>query len=148
MRPPDIALRDLVRQWVEKANADLDAAEQLASEPRLRGIVAFHCQKAGEKYLKAYLVRWQVEFPKTHDLRKLLDLAASIDPELARDERRAEQLTPFGAEIRYPSDAPELLQGAELELLTIARGIRDAIEASLRAYLAEEGHPPIDNPKT
>jgi hypothetical protein len=53
MKPPDVALRELVLQWLDKAGANLDAVEQLcAQEGRFRGIVAFHCQQAAERYLR------------------------------------------------------------------------------------------------
>jgi len=60
MKPPDAALRELVQQWLDKAAADFDAAKQLSTQGgRFRGIVAFHCRQAVEKYLKALLVRRQ-----------------------------------------------------------------------------------------
>jgi HEPN domain-containing protein len=40
---------------------------------------AFHCQQAAEKYLKAYLVRQQIEFRKTHALGHLLHLASQAE---------------------------------------------------------------------
>jgi HEPN domain-containing protein len=64
MKPPEAALRQLVRQWLDKATADLEAAEQLCGQGgRFREIVGFHCQQA-----EALLVQRQVEFPKTHDI--------------------------------------------------------------------------------
>jgi HEPN domain-containing protein len=61
MKPPEAVLRQLVRQWLDKATADFEAAEQLSTQGgRFREIVAFHCQQAVEKYLKALLVRRQV----------------------------------------------------------------------------------------
>jgi HEPN domain-containing protein len=69
MKAPDTALREMVLQWLDKAAADFDAAEQLSTQGgRLREIVAFHCRQAVEKYLKALPVRRQIEFPKTHDI--------------------------------------------------------------------------------
>ena len=68
MKPPDVALRELVLQWLDKAAADFDAAEQLSAQGgRFREIIAFHCQQAVEKYLKALLtlVRTFVEAGKT-----------------------------------------------------------------------------------
>jgi len=35
-------------------------------------------------------------------------------------------LTPFGVEVRYPGDAPELLPGEELQAFEIAKRAREA----------------------
>src|ERR1035438_884518 len=68
MKPLDPDLESLLRGWIEKAEADLEAAEQLApsvaSSIRLREIVGFHCQQTVEKYLKVLLTYYQIEFPK------------------------------------------------------------------------------------
>ena len=136
MKPPEVALRELVVQWLQKADRDFDAAVHLLGQGgRFREIIAFHCQQASEKYLKALLVRRQVEFPKTHDIKRLLTSVATIDPELAESVRDADVLTPFGVEVRYPSDAPELVPGAETDALDIARRVKDAVEALLGPYL-------------
>ena len=137
MKPPDAVLRELVHQWIEKAERDFEAASHLLAEDgRFREIIAFHCQQAVEKYLKALLVRYQVEFPKTHDIRKLLDSAGKIDASLAQALDGADFLTPFGVEVRYPSDAPEMLPGSETAALDIARRTRSAIITLLQPYLA------------
>jgi hypothetical protein len=68
MKPLDPDAESLVRQWVEKAEADLEAAEQLApnvvSSTRLRGIVGFHCQQTVEKFLKASSFITESSFPR------------------------------------------------------------------------------------
>ena len=136
MKPPEAALRELVFQWFEKAGRDFEAAEYLMSQGgRFREIVAFHCQQAVEKYLKALLVRHLVEFPKTHEISKLLGLVATVYPDLAESLRDADVLTPFGAEVRYPSDAPELLPGGANDAFGIARRAKDGVMALLGAYL-------------
>lgn len=60
----------LVRQWLAKADEDMAVAERLFKEemPFLNAIT-FHAQQAAEKYLKAYLVHRQIEFPKTHSIQ-------------------------------------------------------------------------------
>ncbi len=137
MKPPDTAARRLVLQWLDKAGADLDAAEELSLQgSRFRAIVAFHCQQAAEKYLKALLVRHQIEFPKTHDIAALLDRLATVDASVAGLLRHADALTPFGVEVRYPSDAPELPEGGDIEAIEIARRVRDAVLTSMGPYLA------------
>ena len=138
MKPPNVALRGLVLQWLDKAAADLAAAEHLAAHGGpFREIVAFHCQQAAEKYLKAFLARCQVEFPKTHDIAKLLDLVASVNANMAKSLRDADALTPFGVEVRYPRDAPELLPGGETEAIDMARRVKDAAMISLQSYCDE-----------
>jgi HEPN domain-containing protein len=102
---------------------------------RFREIVAFHCQQAVEKYLKALLVQRQVEFPKTHDIAKLLDRVATVDLATAKSLRDADALTPFGVEARYPSDAPEVLPSGEVEAIGMARVVRTAVMILLQPYL-------------
>jgi hypothetical protein len=47
-----------LKQWIEIADSDLDAANHLAKNmrPAPYEIVCFHCQQAAEKYLKWFLV--------------------------------------------------------------------------------------------
>jgi HEPN domain-containing protein len=136
MKPPEVALRDLVVQWLDKAAADLEAAEHLSGQAHRFGVItAFHCQQAVEKYLKAFLVRHQLEFPKTHDIAKLLVYVATINTEMAGSLRDAEFLTTFGVEMRYPGDAPELLPGGERESIDTARHVRNVVMDSIQAYL-------------
>src|ERR1700736_496311 len=100
MKPLDPDAESLFREWIRKADADLEAAERLAPNVTgsvgLREIVGFHCQQAVEKYLKALLTYYQVEFPRTHDIKQLLMLVNGANPELADSLRGATWLTPFG----------------------------------------------------
>ena len=83
MRSREEVIRDFIQQWLSKAEADLAAAEILvAGEMHDYFTCAFHCQQASEKFIKAYLVRHQIEFRKTHDLGQLLKLAGQAEPAL------------------------------------------------------------------
>jgi len=104
-RTPEQVVWDFVHDWLRKAEGDLRAAEHLLEVEQDDFFTAtFHAQQAAEKFLKALLVRFQIPFPKTHNIEQLLDLAtpsaASIQEELAS----ATLLTPFGVEFRYPGD--------------------------------------------
>ena len=81
MKRPEETRRELVREWLEKSQNDLGLAEYLIRErsPYLNAI-GFNAQQAAEKILKAFLVRHQVEFPKTHNIGELLDLVAHVAP--------------------------------------------------------------------
>lgn len=49
MKPHDEVRRDLVRQWISKADQDLAAAEiLLKAGARLPPVIAFHAQQAVE----------------------------------------------------------------------------------------------------
>jgi HEPN domain-containing protein len=136
MRSPDEVRRDLVRGWLAKAEADLAVAERLMLEGgRYAWAVAFHCQQAAEKFLKAYLTRWQIEFPKTHDLRQILGLAAKQDAAFARSLDDAATLTPYGVEARYPGDAPDVTAEEARRALGVARLVGEQARAALRSYL-------------
>ena len=76
MRPPEEVRREHVKQWLVRADEDFGLAKQLVLEnsPYIHAI-CFHAQQAAEKYLKAFLVHSNVEFPKTHDIDKLLNLS-------------------------------------------------------------------------
>jgi len=55
----------------------------VATSIRLREIVGFHCQQAVEKYLKVLLTFYQIEFPKTHEIERLLALVSGANPNVA-----------------------------------------------------------------
>ncbi len=134
MKRPDEERLAFVDQWLRKADADLIAAERLQSDDddaRLSEVIAFHCQQATEKYLKAFLVWHKVEFPKTHDLERLRHLVSSVNRELSELLRIADVLTPFGVDGRYPGDGPEVPIGGESELVELARFVRTTVAAAL-----------------
>jgi hypothetical protein len=49
--------------------------------------------------------------------------------------RGANVLTPFGVGVRYPSDAPEILPGGEIDAIRLAREVRESVKALLLDYL-------------
>ena len=108
MRPPDEVKRELVRQWLTKAEQDMRASEALLeAEPPFLYPSCFHAQQAAEKYLKALLTWHQIEFPKTHAIEQLIDLVKQADAEIAASLKDAAALTPYGVDVRYPGDQPE-----------------------------------------
>jgi HEPN domain-containing protein len=144
MKPLDPGLESLLRQWIGKADADLDAAEQLspaaADNVRRREIVGFHCQQSAEKYIKALLTYHQVDFPKTHHIGRLRMLVDTINHEAAEAMIDAEWLTPFGVETRYAGDAAEMLPGDEVKAIAMARSVKELV---LRIMDAESQPPDI-----
>ena len=133
---PDEEISRLVADWIAKADLDFDTAVRLVAEERFRDVVAFHAQQAAEKYLKALLTRHQVEFPKTHVVRRLLILLGPVEPRMAEELDDANWLSPYGAEIRYLGDRSETVPGDQVRALQLARKVRDAVMATLGPYFS------------
>ena len=136
MQRPDEDLRSLVAQWTAKAEQDFEAAVHLLEEgARFADTIGFLSQQSVEKYLKAFLIFRGIEFPRTHDIHKLLQLVATADAEMAASLADTDLLTPFGVEVRYPGDKPEMLPGGASESIELARRVRDAVMAPLASEI-------------
>jgi HEPN domain-containing protein len=86
--------------------------------------LGFHAQQAAEKYLKAHSVHHQIEFPKTHDLDMLLDLAEKVAVPLANLLRDVTMLTIYGVETQYPADLPDLTLYEAQKTIVLATQVR------------------------
>jgi HEPN domain-containing protein len=130
---------DVIR-WIDKAEHDLLAAEhtmQLVGSG-LTDIICFHCQQCAEKYLKALLVSLGVHFPKTHDLRLLLDL---VPEHVLLDLRRTRviPLNRYVIEGRYPGEWEPITAEEAREALAMAREVRAAVRAKLPDEMLDPG---------
>ena len=92
-------------EWLEFACMDLSAAEYLLTmHPLPVEIICYHCEQATEKFLKAALVQFDREPPKTHDLIQLCKLCCEIDVQFDQIADACIELTPYGVQVRYPSN--------------------------------------------
>jgi HEPN domain-containing protein len=98
-------INELVEKWIQIAEKDLLTAKQLSEASKIvTDNVCFHCQQAVEKYLKAFLVKHQIEVTKTHNIMTLINLCATIDRSFKKELEEADILTDYAVEIRYPDD--------------------------------------------
>ena len=115
-----------VQLWLEKANSDLQNAKIILAaqtdSPPL-DTVCFHCQQASEKSLKAFLIFHGKRFPFTHNLADLVAICMQVDLAFTVIQRKAETLTPFAVEIRYPDDFYMPTREETEEAFAIAREI-------------------------
>ncbi|MGD0489453.1 MAG: HEPN domain-containing protein [Syntrophorhabdales bacterium] len=81
--------------------------------------------------MKACLVWHQIEFKKIHDIAALLKLASRAEPDLPEVLKKAELLTPYGVEYRYPGDYPQITIDIAKEVLGIAASVRDEVRKRL-----------------
>ena len=97
-------MKKQVKDWILLADKDLYAAEVLLKDHSpLTNIVAFHCQQAIEKYLKAFLVENDVPLIKTHDLVKLNGKIKEIR-DLGIDRNKLIVMDEVYVESRYPGE--------------------------------------------
>lgn len=95
----------LVQQWKQKAQNDWITVEILITSKQCpTETVCFHCQQFVEKLLKALLTLHSIESPKTHDLRRLIQLAEPLIPGLSDLSDDSDKLTVHGVETRYPGE--------------------------------------------
>src|SRR5215510_11860911 len=97
-------MREETRIWISKANKDLGTAGfalQSVDGP-LPVTTAFHCQSAGEKYLKAFLQEHSVSFSNQHNLTPLLESCISIDDSFEELRTDIDRLEGYSIASRYP----------------------------------------------
>ncbi|MDR0871517.1 MAG: HEPN domain-containing protein [Planctomycetaceae bacterium] len=103
-------MREKTAEWFNFADRDIVAAEELLDHPFLTNVVAFHCQQAVEKYLKAVLAEHDQKIPKIHNLLRLYALAKKYY-DLDFDEDVLTLLTNVYSEDRYPFEVGYLPSG-------------------------------------
>jgi HEPN domain-containing protein len=106
MKAASTVVAEFRGEWVRKAEGDFDAARVLlGARVQFPETICFHRQQSVEKYLNAYLVQHQIEFPKTHDLGMLLKLIGTVDQGVAHTLDPVKALTRYAVEERYPADS-------------------------------------------
>ena len=119
-------------QWVEKAEHDLIAAEYTLTLKKNcpHDTICFHAQQCAEKYLKALLVSMSVDFPKTHDLRVLMQRVPK-DLNLRLTIREVLPLNRYTIEARYPGEWEPITRKEAEKAVAIARKVRQAVRKHL-----------------
>lgn len=97
-------MREVTKEWIAKAEGDYRSADALLNELEIPEIdsACFHCQQCAEKYTKAYLTEYDVEFPRNHDLVRLLELCLKVDKSFEKIRNNLRRLENYGVIIRYP----------------------------------------------
>lgn len=96
-----------------------DVAHQVTQRPRTARQVSalpdghldaaiYHCQQASEKALKGFLAFHDHELERTHDLKRLVQIAAADDSAFSRWRDAAITLTPYATAYRYPGESAVL----------------------------------------
>jgi len=123
-------MKKLTREWVQKAEEDMAAAQRLAkAKPVLNGAICFHCQQAAEKYFKALLQETGLPIPYIHDLVDLLAILLAKDASLKELQEGLAELTHVAVDTRYPGKKASIQDSRSS--LKLAEKVRKEIRTRL-----------------
>lgn len=110
------------QNWLRYAKSDLAIIRFPKREEGLYRIFCFHAQQSVEKSIKAVLVYLGIEFPKIHQIEKLIDL---LPISIARPSELIQsiKLSPFATVYRYPSEEEEITKEEMEEALNLAESV-------------------------
>ena len=124
------AMNPLALEWVEKAEEDYIAMQQLRQgQHPVYNVVCFLAQQCIEKYLKAWLQEANIRFPRTHDLKELLALIAPTVPIWQVWESDFSFLSRHAVATRYPGAS------ATADNATHAMHICNEVRRAVREHL-------------
>lgn len=120
-----------IKDWLKKANEDLESAKILMKESELYNSIGIHCQQAVEKILKAYLYAQKTTVKKTHDLLYLIKDCAQFDKNFSNFEDDCKILNTYYIPLRYPIAEISLSKEQAKQAFTIAEEIVNYVIATL-----------------
>ena len=110
------------REWLNRARSNLALAKNRVPDAYLEDL-CFEAQQAAEKAIKAVMIARKVEFPYVHDLARLLSLLDAVGESIPETVRRAEELTLYATEGRYPGLTNPAVESEYTEALAIAEAV-------------------------
>ena len=108
--------------WLRYAVSDLEIAHTTPSSRILLEALCFHAQQAAEKALKAVLVSQVIPFPRTHNIRTLLDLLPQ-GMVLPSEVEAAASLTDYAVLTRYPGNFEPVTEEEYREAIYLAEAV-------------------------
>ena len=126
----------VTEEWLDRAGDDLDVAKEIMPVEHLTNMVAFHCQQAVEKTLKAIIEELEIAFVKTHNLERLMGIVKQkMDIDIDIDI--VKRLDEVYISARYPGDLGLLPSGKpSVEdarmLYEFAKNISDDVRQTLK----------------
>ncbi|MFH0982186.1 MAG: HEPN domain-containing protein, partial [Planctomycetota bacterium] len=110
------------REWLNRARSNLARAEHVFPGAYLEDL-CFDAQQAAEKAVKAVFIHRGIDFPYVHDLARLLSLLEEAGCKIPASVQKAEALTRFAVESRYPGLAGPVRKRDYERLVRIAGAV-------------------------
>jgi HEPN domain-containing protein len=106
--------------WLRFAKSDLALASNCPNDEVLLESLCFHAHQAAEKSVKAILIKYNKNFPKSHNLKVLLEIAAK-EIKIPQAIMDAVGLTGYSVTGRYPGDWETVTQAEYAEAVGQAK---------------------------
>ena len=87
-----------------RQNLELAIHENHAFYPRPYEMICYNCQQSAEKNLKAFLIKNDTQYRRTHDLEFLNGVCADIDEDFENIFDDCEALNDYGVMPKYPHE--------------------------------------------
>ena len=110
-------------EWLRRAKGNLARAKQPKPREAFWEDFCFDAQQATEKAVKAVLRYRRIDFPRTHNIRSLLELVDPIASQLSKEIWQAIDLTDYAVETRYPGPAEPVTREEYREAVRIAERV-------------------------
>ncbi len=126
-----------VQDWLRHARSDLALASISRPDEVLWEGLCFHAQQAIEKSIKGVLLSYNVPFPKTHNIRTLIDLLPEELP-LPENIQYSASLTEYAVTTRYPSVLEPIDEDEYQEAVQLAQIVLSWAEQVIQQSNIEE----------
>ncbi|MBK9018325.1 MAG: HEPN domain-containing protein [Saprospiraceae bacterium] len=114
--------------WLIKAERDLGLAQDaFQMDKDYWDIICYHCQQATEKFFKAYLIHFNITFPRTHDLELLLNLMATHETLPPDFLENALAINDYSVHVRYPGFPFDPSNVEAADAISIAKTFRQYV---------------------
>lgn len=108
--------------WLLHARSNLSIADQgLSISDVYLEDLCFNAQQAAEKALKAVCIHFNLDFPKTHSLVRLIDIVDAGGVIVPEKVKHADILTQYAVQTRYPGFLEEVTDDEYTESVELAR---------------------------
>ncbi len=108
--------------WFRYAKSDLELARIEKPLGVLLENLCFHAQQAAEKTLKAVLIFLEIDFPRTHNIRTLLDfLPEGVD--IPQEVEESAILTDYAVESWYPMSGEPVDEEEYRQVIGLAKAV-------------------------
>jgi HEPN domain-containing protein len=117
-------------EWLRRARSNLARAKtgRQVSEILYEDL-CFDAQQTAEKAVKAFLVHLKISFPKTHDIIDLLTLLQQSGADVPEEIRKADLLTQYAVESRYPGLTEDVTEEDYLLAIEVAERVLRWVES-------------------